>query len=143
MHPSAVVISTTAFRPPAEEPAPVVWNEDRAAARSSFTPAGCRRRLKTPASKGWNYEQYLAQVLSEEVASRETHGGAARVKAAHFAQVKTWTTLTSPSSARCAASRSPTFTSSTSSRRPPTSCCSPPGTGKTHPSVALVSRPPA
>src|SRR5438876_5522019 len=31
--------------------------------------------------EGWDYEQYLAQVLGEEVASRETHGGSARVKA--------------------------------------------------------------
>jgi len=40
-------------------------------------------------SEGWDYEQYLAQVLGEEVASRESHGGAARVKAARFPQVKT------------------------------------------------------
>ncbi len=40
-------------------------------------------------SEGWDYEQYLAQVLSEEVASRETHGGSARIKAARFPQVKT------------------------------------------------------
>ena len=37
-------------------------------------------------SEGWDYEHYLAQVLSEEVASRETHGGNARVKAARFPQ---------------------------------------------------------
>jgi len=40
-------------------------------------------------SEGWDYEHYLAQVLSEEVASREDHGGAARVKTARFPQVKT------------------------------------------------------
>ena len=40
-------------------------------------------------SEGWDYEHYLAQVLSEEVSSRETHGGTARVKAARFPQVKT------------------------------------------------------
>lgn len=40
-------------------------------------------------SEGWDYEHYLAQVLSEEVASRESHGGDARVKAARFPQVKT------------------------------------------------------
>src|SRR6266508_2729671 len=39
--------------------------------------------------EGWDYEQYLAQVLGEEVASRESHGGSARVKAARFPQVKT------------------------------------------------------
>ena len=30
-------------------------------------------------SEGWDYEHYLVQVLGEEVASRETHGGDARV----------------------------------------------------------------
>src|SRR5215218_9438595 len=40
-------------------------------------------------SESWDYETYLAQVLSEEVASRETHGGDARVKAARFPQIKT------------------------------------------------------
>lgn len=40
-------------------------------------------------SEGWDYEHYLAQVLSEEVASRESHGGDARVRAARFPQVKT------------------------------------------------------
>jgi DNA replication protein DnaC len=39
--------------------------------------------------QGWDYQQYLAQVLAEEVASRETHGGDARVRAARFPQVKT------------------------------------------------------
>jgi DNA replication protein DnaC len=39
--------------------------------------------------QGWDYQQYLAQVLAEEVASRESHGGDARVRAAHFPQVKT------------------------------------------------------
>jgi DNA replication protein DnaC len=39
--------------------------------------------------EGWDYEAYLAAVLQEEVAGRETHGGAARVKAARFPQVKT------------------------------------------------------
>ena len=39
--------------------------------------------------EGWDYEQYLAQVLHEEVSSRESHGGDARVRAARFPQVKT------------------------------------------------------
>jgi len=38
---------------------------------------------------GWGYEEYLAAVLSEEVSARESHGGAARVKAARFPAVKT------------------------------------------------------
>jgi DNA replication protein DnaC len=40
-------------------------------------------------SEGWDYEHYLVQILSEEVASRESHGGDARVRAARFPQVKT------------------------------------------------------
>jgi DNA replication protein DnaC len=39
--------------------------------------------------QGWDYQQYLAQVLAEEVASRESHGGDARVRRARFPQVKT------------------------------------------------------
>jgi len=37
----------------------------------------------------WSYEEYLAAVLSEEVAARESHGGEARVRAARFPAVKT------------------------------------------------------
>jgi DNA replication protein DnaC len=37
----------------------------------------------------WSYEEYLAAVLGEEVAARESHGGEARVKAARFPAVKT------------------------------------------------------
>jgi DNA replication protein DnaC len=40
-------------------------------------------------AEGWDYQHYLVQVLSEEVASRQSHGGDARVKAARFPQVKT------------------------------------------------------
>jgi DNA replication protein DnaC len=39
--------------------------------------------------ESWDYESYLAAVLSEEVASRENHGGENRVKAARFPQTKT------------------------------------------------------
>ena len=39
--------------------------------------------------ESWSYEVYLAAVLGEEVAARESHGGEARVKAARFPQVKT------------------------------------------------------
>jgi DNA replication protein DnaC len=38
---------------------------------------------------GWDHQAYLAAVLAEEVAARETHGGQHRVKAARFPQVKT------------------------------------------------------
>jgi DNA replication protein DnaC len=44
---------------------------------------------KRAAEEGWDHQAYLAAVLSEEVAARETHGGQHRVKAARFPQVKT------------------------------------------------------
>ncbi|MCI0344146.1 MAG: ATP-binding protein, partial [Chloroflexi bacterium] len=40
-------------------------------------------------TEGWDYEVYLAAVLTEEVSSRDSHGGAARVKAARFPATKT------------------------------------------------------
>jgi len=40
--------------------------------------------------EAWDYETYLAAVLSEEVSARETHGGENRVRAARFPQVKTF-----------------------------------------------------
>lgn len=39
--------------------------------------------------EGWDYESYLAAVLQEEVSARERHGGEHRVRAARFPQVKT------------------------------------------------------
>ncbi len=39
--------------------------------------------------EGWDHETYLAAVLAEEVSARDSHGGAARVKAARFPAVKT------------------------------------------------------
>ncbi len=39
--------------------------------------------------EGWDYEGYLAAVLSEEVSAREASGGEHRVRAARFPQVKT------------------------------------------------------
>jgi DNA replication protein DnaC len=60
------------------------------------------RALKTPripvaakafagkaTDEGWDHAQFLAAVLAEEVAARETHGGQARIKAARFPQTKT------------------------------------------------------
>jgi DNA replication protein DnaC len=44
---------------------------------------------ETARAEGWDYLEFLAKVLSEEVASREDHGGRNRVKAARFPQVKT------------------------------------------------------
>jgi DNA replication protein DnaC len=39
--------------------------------------------------EGWDHETYLAAVLAEEVSARDSHGGAARVRAARFPAVKT------------------------------------------------------
>ena len=39
--------------------------------------------------EGWDYEAYLAAVLSEEVTARDSHGGENRVRSARFPQVKT------------------------------------------------------
>jgi DNA replication protein DnaC len=44
---------------------------------------------KRAAEEGWSHEAYLAAVLAEEVGARDTHGGQHRVKAARFPQVKT------------------------------------------------------
>jgi DNA replication protein DnaC len=43
----------------------------------------------TAREEAWDYLEFLTRLLSEEVASRETHGGENRVKAARFPQTKT------------------------------------------------------
>lgn len=43
----------------------------------------------TARAEGWDYLEFLGKLLAEEVSARETHGGANRVKAARFPQVKT------------------------------------------------------
>ena len=88
--------------------------------------------------EGWDYPAYLAAVLTEEVTSRDSHGGAARVKAARFPAIKTLDDFD--------------FTIQTSVNRQLISHLAqldflaeaknivflgPPGTGKTHLSIAL------
>jgi DNA replication protein DnaC len=52
-------------------------------------PEAARVLAERARDESWDYEAYLAAVLSEEVSSRETHGGQARVKRARFPQIKT------------------------------------------------------
>jgi DNA replication protein DnaC len=44
---------------------------------------------KRAVEESWDHETYLAAVLAEEVSARDTHGGQHRVKAARFPQTKT------------------------------------------------------
>ena len=88
--------------------------------------------------EGWDYEHYLAAVLSEEVTARDGHGGAARVKAAHFPSVKTvddfdFTVQTSVNRQTIAHLATLDFLAEAKN----VVFLGPPGTGKTHLSIAL------
>jgi DNA replication protein DnaC len=51
--------------------------------------ASVDRLAKRARDESWAYEEFLAACLEREVASRQTHGGEARIKAARFPQAKT------------------------------------------------------
>ena len=95
--------------------------------RTLKAPAAARALPKLAArarEEEWGYERFAEALLSTEVASRESHGGESRIKAARFPAARRSRSSTSASSARSSARWSSTSASSTSSTPRRTWSCS-------------------